>query len=195
MAALYHDAGKPLTKSVGEDGRIHFYEHEDVGAKLVSSRARQLHLSNAELDRLHTIVKHHMRPLWLAQTGNPPSDRAIYRFFRDTQEAGVDICLLSLADTLATYGPTLPQDVWANHLNIIRSLLEAWWEKPGESVSPPALLTGHDLIEKLGMKPGPKIGQILEAVREAQASNKVHTRSEALKYAEKLKDKDLESID
>jgi len=89
----------------------------------------------------------------------------------------------------------LPQDVWANHLNIIWSLLEAWWEKPGESVSPPALLTGHDLIEKLGMKPGPKIGQILEAVREAQASNKVHTRSEALKYAEKLKDKDLESID
>lgn len=187
MAALYHDAGKPMTKSVDEDGRIHFYEHEDVSAKLVSGRARRLHLSNAEVDRLHTIVKHHMRPLWLAQTGNPPSDRATYRFFRDTREAGVDICLLSLADTLATYGPTLPQDTWANHLEVIRSLLEAWWEKPGESVSPPPLLTGHDLIEKLGMKPGPKIGEILEAVREAQVANKVHTRSEALRFAKKLK--------
>jgi putative nucleotidyltransferase with HDIG domain len=187
MAALYHDAGKPMTKSVDADGRIHFYEHEDVGAKLVSSRARRLHLSNAEVERLHTIVKHHMRPLWLAQTGNPPSDRAIYRFFRDTREAGVDICLLSLADTLATYGPTLPQDTWANHLEVIRSLLEAWWEKPGESVSPPPLLTGHDLIEKLGMKPGPKIGEILEAVREAQVANKVHTRSDALRFAKKLK--------
>lgn len=192
LAALYHDSGKPMTKSVAEDGRIHFYEHEDVGAQLASTRARQLHLSNAEVDRLHTIVKHHMRPLWLAQTGNSPSDRAIYRFFRDTREAGVDICLLSLADTLATYGPTLPQDVWAHHLEVIRSLLEAWWEKPGESVAPPPLLTGHDLIEELDMQPGPKIGEILEAVREAQATAKVRTRSEALIYAKHWKDKDSE---
>ncbi len=124
-----------------------------------------------------------MRPLWLAQTGKLPSKRAIYRFFRETGEAGVDICLLSIADTLATYGPTLPQNTWSNHLDVIRSLLEAWWEQPDERVSPPKLLSGNDLIVELDVKPGPQIGKILEAIREAQATNQIRTREDALELA------------
>jgi poly(A) polymerase len=186
LAGLYHDTGKAETKGVDKDGRVHFYEHEHVSARLVSERARNLHLSSAEINLLSTIVKHHMRPLWLAQTGKPPSEKAIYRFFRDTKEAGVDICLLSLADTLATYGPTLPQDNWVHHLDVVRKLLQAWWENPDERISPPALISGHDLIDELALKPGPQIGQILESVREAQASNQIRTREEALDLAREL---------
>jgi putative nucleotidyltransferase with HDIG domain len=183
LAALYHDIGKPHTRTVDEDGRIRFFEHEQIGAGMIARRARALQLSNAEINRLKSIVRHHMRPLLLAQTGQHPTRRAIYRFFHDAGPAGVDICLLSLADVLGTYGPTLSQDVWARHLDIVRALLEAWWERPAESVSPPPIVTGHDLIAELGLEPGPVIGKILEAIREAQATGRVHNRREALELA------------
>ena len=54
---------------------------------------------------METIVRNHMRPLLLGQGGGLPSRRSIYRFFRATGLAGVDVCFLSLADFLATYGP------------------------------------------------------------------------------------------
>jgi hypothetical protein len=98
----------------------------------------------------------------------PPSRRAIYRFFRDTGLAGVDIALLSLADTLATYGPTLPQELWVHQLEVVRALLQAWWEHPQESVSPVPLVTGHDLIDELDLSPGPIIGDIEEIEKPRQ---------------------------
>jgi putative nucleotidyltransferase with HDIG domain len=136
LAALYHDVGKPSTRKVDEKGRLRFLTHDEVGAAMASRRAKALHLSNAEAERLATIVRHHMRPLLLAQLDELlPTRRAIYRFFRDCGPAGVDICILSLADVLGMYGTTLPQELWAKHLDVVRVLLEAWWEKPAERVT------------------------------------------------------------
>jgi tRNA nucleotidyltransferase (CCA-adding enzyme) len=49
-------------------------------------------------------------------------------------------------------------------------------------VTPPRLIDGHDLINIFGLSPGPKIGELLESVREAQAAGEVTTREEALAY-------------
>ena len=137
LAALYHDAAKPLTGAVDGSGELHFYEHHEQGARLLHTRLTALRLSNAEIERAETIVRHHMRPLLLGQGGALPTRRAIYRFYRDTGPAGVDICFLSLADFLATYGPSVHQDAWLHHLDVVRMLLEAWWESQAEVVSPP----------------------------------------------------------
>jgi hypothetical protein len=132
------------------------------------------------------IIRNHLRPILLAQNGGFPTRKAIYHFFRDTGPAGVDICLLSLADVLGTYGYTLPQVEWTHQLEVVRSLLEAWWERPEESVSPPPLLTGRDLIESMGLEAGPLIGEILEKVREAQATGEIQSQEEALELARQL---------
>jgi poly(A) polymerase len=182
MAALFHDAAKPQTRSVEPSGRVRFLQHESEGAIIAERAARRLHLSNAETARLKTIVQHHLRPLLLAQSEDMPSRRAIYRFFRDTQSAGVDVCLLSLADVLATYGHTLPKVTWIRHLDVVRSLLSAWWENPEESVSPPVLLDGRDVMELFDLPPGPKVGELLDLLREAQASGKVGSRDEAVQF-------------
>lgn len=192
LAALYHDAGKPRTRQVAADGRVRFLEHEIVGQELAVGRATALHLSNDEVVRVSLCVRHHMRPLLLAQLDEPPSRsptqravvgrRAVYRFFRDAGPAGVEICLHALADTLATYGPGLSQDIWARQLDVARSLLEAWWEKPQESVAPPALLDGHAMMQAFDLEPGPQIGQLLEALREAQATGQVTTHQQALEF-------------
>jgi hypothetical protein len=52
-------------------------------------------------------------------------------------------------------------------------------------VAPPKLIDGYDIINIFGMSPGPKIGELLEAVREAQASGELTTREEALSYIRK----------
>jgi putative nucleotidyltransferase with HDIG domain len=90
LAALYHDIAKPLTRSVEEDGRIRFLDHENQGAPITSRRASKLRLSGEERHHLTAIVRNHMRPRNLAHEVRPPSRRAIYRFFRDTGQAGVD---------------------------------------------------------------------------------------------------------
>jgi hypothetical protein len=187
FAALYHDVAKPACKTVGEDGRIRFYGHDEKGEEMVAVRGNALHLSNDEIHRLRLIIRHHMRVHFhsnrMESEGKTPSRRAIYRFFRDAGEAGVDLALLALADTRATRGHTLTQETWAAALDICRIFLENYWEKPAQTVSPPRLLDGNEVMTEFEIGPGPRVGEILEVIREAQATGKIGTREEALVYA------------
>jgi putative nucleotidyltransferase with HDIG domain len=192
LAALYHDIAKPQTRSVTTEGRVRFLDHTTQGVYQVAHRARELALSAAEVSRLETLVGQHMRVHFLLDSSKHEarprgeeyvSRRSIYRFFKDTGEAGVDICLLTLADTWATYGVTLPPELWQGELQICRSLLEAYWEKSEEVVSPTRFLSGDDLMVLFGIKPGRKVGRLLSAIREAQAAGEVHDRAEAEAFA------------
>ncbi len=186
LAALYHDAEKPSTRTVEESGRIRFFSHEDKGAQTVLRRAIALRLSNDEMDRLKLIVANHMRVhahTDRLRKGQPISRKAIYRFFRDTGPAGIDVILHSLADLRATYETTLPQEHWAAELDICRALLEAYFETPEQVVHPPQLLNGDDLMAEFSLKPGRQIGQLLEAIRESQAEGNLSSREEALAFA------------
>jgi len=177
-AAVFHDAAKPLTRSVDADGRIHNYEHEDLGAEMVAGRMRALRFSNVEAERAAAVVRHHMRPHHLDKSG--ASRRATYRFFRDLGEAGVDVLLHALADHLATHGPDLDPARWSRRLELAQALLDEYFHRREEAVNPPALITGDDVMKALGLEPGPQVGKVLDAVREAQAVGEVRTREEAL---------------
>jgi poly(A) polymerase len=186
LAALYHDVGKLATRSVDEKGVIRFLGHDQIGGQLAEKRARALKLSNLEISRLVNIVSHHMRPSLLSHPKEAPSRKAVYHYFRDTGAAGVDICLLSLADVQATYGPTLPQDRWIRHLDVVRTLLNAWWEDKTQKVLPPALINGDELQDELAIPPGPIIGYLLESIREAQVSGEVSNREQAVRLARSI---------
>jgi hypothetical protein len=86
---------------------------------------------------------------------------------------------------MAIYGQTLPQDTLTHHLEVVRKLLEGYWERNEEMVRPPALLDGNDLLHEFKLKPGPKIGELLEAIREAQVDGKVKTKGDALEFGER----------
>jgi tRNA nucleotidyltransferase domain 2 putative len=126
-----------------------------------------------------TIVQHHMRPLLLANQKSVSSS-AIYRFFRDTGEAGVDVLLHALADHQATYPADTPNDAWAGLVTLASRMLTDYWERHAEQVAPPPLIDGYDLLREFGLQPGPEIGELLEAVREAQVTGQVCSREEAL---------------
>ena len=187
FAALYHDVSKPETKTVEESGRTRFFNHDLQGAKVAADRARAFNLSNDEIDRMQIIIKNHMRMHSFADRvlndDQPPSRKAIYRFFRDSGEAGVDLVLLGLADVRATRVHALTIEVWNAYLDVARILLESYWERPQEIIAPPRLIDGNELMKELGLKPGPAVGQILESIRENQAAGKIEDREQALAFA------------
>jgi tRNA nucleotidyltransferase/poly(A) polymerase len=183
LGVLFHDAGKPATGQVDQNERIRFFGHEKVSAELVGAAARRLALSQVETQRLQAITAHHMRVHHLADNPEAPTRRAVYRYFKATGEAGVDICLLTLADVLATYRMNMTQERWLAELDVCRALLEYWWEAAANHTRSPRLLTGADLQEQLRLKPGRLIGELLEAVEEAAAIGEIASHAEALNFA------------
>jgi poly(A) polymerase len=184
LAALLHDIGKPQTRSIDDAGRVRFVDHERKGEQLAEERARALRLSNDEIARLTTIVRHHMRPHWL-NTAAKLTPRAVYRFWRDTNRAGVDICLLAMADYLATYGVTLETQNWTRYLSTIRTLLEGYFLHHESAIAPPPLVTGKELLAHFGLQSGPQVGELLEHIREAQIDGEITSHEEALNWVQR----------
>lgn len=182
LAALYHDVGKSVTGSRDPAGKLRFRAHEARGAEMASAWAERMRLSRVEIDRLGLVVATHMRPGQLEKS-QPIAPRAIYRYYRQLGEAGVDVVLLSLADFLGKHIPPPPQPAWAGRLATARTLLEAYFERAAQVVRPPRLIDGQVLMHQLGLAPGRRVGDLLEAVREAQVEGQVTTPDQAIEFA------------
>jgi len=183
LAALLHDIGKPAAKTIEQSGRMRFLGHAKEGASMAVQIMERLKLSNREIKMVQLMIEHHLRPGYLLSE-DVPSRRAIYKYFRDTADVGIDTLFLGLADHLAARGPTLDPDQWRKHTEVTKYILSKWFEDRA-IVVPPKLIDGHILMEKLGMSPGPQIGQLLEMVREAQAAGEINTSEEALDFVRK----------
>jgi len=181
LAALLHDIGKPTTKSVDPDGRIRFFGHSDAGSDIAGSVLKRLRLPTRIVDHVTAMIKAHLRPLLMAREG-APSHRALYRFFRDTGDAGVDTLFLSLADHLATAGPRLTTEGWRRHVAVVAYILASRLEQP-DSGGPRTLVNGDDLMAELAIGPGALVGELLEMIAEAQAAGEAGTREQAIELA------------
>jgi poly(A) polymerase len=177
IAALLHDIAKPQTKAIDVD-RMRFLGHPEQGAEIASNILERLRFSSRETIMVAVMVKYHLRP---TQMGQPPSRRAIYRYFRDTGDVGIDTLYLSLADHLATRGPGLILENWRQHTDVARYILNEHY-KQEITAMPPKLIDGNDLMDIFKLKPGPWLGQLLEMVREAQAIGELTSRVQALDY-------------
>ena len=178
---LLHDSGKPEVYS-GDDGGVHFYRHE-LGSEAIAVRyGRSLALSNDEIKHLQLLTRHHMRVHLLASGEGAPSNRSIHRFFRAVEAAGVELCLMSLADTLAVFGPELPMDRWQRELQVCRVLVGSWLEQQEHVIAPSPLLNGHEIMSMFSMEPGPRVGALLRDLVEAQAAGEVADRAQAEAY-------------
>ncbi len=183
LAALLHDIGKPAAKTIEQSGRMRFLGHAKGGASMAVQIMERLRFSNREIKMVQLMIEHHLRPGYLLSE-DMPSRRAIYRYFRDTVDVGIDTLFLGLADHLAARGPTLDLDQWRKHVEVTQYILAKWFEGKA-TVAPPKLIDGHILMEKLGISAGPQIGQLLEMVREAQAAGEINTAEEALDLVRK----------
>ena len=183
LAALLHDVAKPETRSV-RGGRIRFFEHDVRGAERVRAIGERLRLPTRATAVLERLVRHHLRPMHLAQAG-AITRRARYRFFRDLAEDSRDLLLLALADGAAVTG-IAPRVAWRRS-PVVRELMAGWQDEHVAAGVPP-LLRGEDVMAHFRLEPGPVVGALLGQAREAQALGLVRTRAEALAYLDSSPD-------
>jgi len=184
LACLLHDIGKPDTRKKEPGGRTSFHTHEHVGRRIVRIIAQKLMLSTKERYALEDMVTHHLRPGYLANFKRP-SDKAVFRYFRDTKDEAASIVLLATADQRSTRGPLTTAYDLKHHQEICLSLLKKSFVKKNEKPFV-RLLTGHDLIQELSLEPGPRFSKILSKVDEAQHLGKVTTREAALAFVRRM---------
>ena len=178
LGALFHDIAKPMTKSMDDTGRARFLGHTKQGAAMTANILERLRFSNREIAVVESLVYHHLRPVQMASE-ELPTQRAIYRYFRDTGELGIDILLLALADYLASRGPLVSMDEWRRNCQLANYILTEH-EKQQTKILPVKLIDGDDIMREFGLAPGPLIGKLLSTVSEAHASGELSTREEAL---------------
>jgi putative nucleotidyltransferase with HDIG domain len=181
LCSLLHDIAKPETKSYESNGRMRFFGHSEKGAEMASRLMRRLRFSSREVETVAAMIDAHLRPVQLGQQG-APSKKAVYRFFRDTGEAGIETLFLSLADHLASVGPRINRDGFRQHVALTSYILRMRFGEE-QIVSPPRLIDGDVLMAALDLEPGPLVGDLMEAVREAQAAGEVETAEQALSFA------------
>lgn len=181
FACLLHDIEKPSTKTVEPGGEVHFYGHERTGEISSERICEKLRLARAETDLLGLLVAQHM--IFGPGIYEPGSnlDRFFYRLFRDFGgDDGIGLLLLSLADRESSLGPAVTPEFNAKHKQFVGDgILRYIGQK--ERVVPPKILSGEDVMAILKLPPGPRIGIILERVRELQAEGKIATRADAVR--------------
>lgn len=181
LCGLLHDIAKPETKSFEANGRMRFFGHSEKGAEMATGLMRRLRFSSREVQMVAAMIDAHLRPVQLGQQGTP-SKKAVYRFFRDTGDAGIETLFLSLADHLSSVGPRINWDGFRQHVALTSYILQMRFGEE-QILSPPRLIDGDALMAALRLEPGPLIGELLEAVREAQAAGEVGTVDQALAFA------------
>lgn len=207
LAALLHDVAKPETART-VDGRLRFFEHDTRGAERAAKILRALRFSREHAEEVATIVRQHLRPGHLA-AGGGATRRAIYRFFRDLGPAAPGLLLVCWGDH-ASYLPEArlkrllgaacseapradlsrlrPEEARKTvlHLQLVSLLLRRYFDQDRAPV-PRRLLDGGEVMKVLKIPPGPRVGEALERLREAQAEGEVSTREQALAFVARLK--------
>src|SRR3990172_7735887 len=184
--ALLHDGGKAKSQAVDEEGRIRFFGHETVGSRIAVEAGRRPTIFTGGQGGGEKSVPPPTRPEWVEAEGEP-TRRAIYRFFRAAETTGPSVILLSLADLQARYVPPIPLPVWDRRLALAGTLLQAWFEARTAVVAPAPLLTGDEIMRLGRLDPGPEVGRVVEALREAQAAGEVATAQEAREFVLSMK--------
>jgi len=168
FAVLFHDVAKPVTAMVDTTGRIRFNDHDRIGAQMTEAIMRRLRFSGAEIEAIVEMVRQHM-------------------VFKDAPN--MRVAKLKRFMARPTFNQELELhrvDCQSSHrmLDNYEFLLRKREEFANEPIIPPPLVRGDDLIA-LGLKPGPKLGEMLEALETRQLEGTLRTREEALEWVKR----------
>jgi putative nucleotidyltransferase with HDIG domain len=173
-AALFHDIGKQDTYSKDEKERVHFYYHESFSVQAAERIMERLRFSNLMKNKIFHLIKNHMRILNLSWE---TKETALKRLVNQIGDETPLLVLHTLADKEASRGILSIQidEVVENHCLRILKLFNG-----KDVVHPPPFITGHDVMA-LGYSSGPRVGQILNLIRQKQVEGEIKNREEALR--------------
>lgn len=166
LAALLHDIGKPRTRRFESDGRVSFHHHEMVGAKMTKKRMTALKYSNDMIKEVSRLVELHLR--FHGYGDGEWTDSAVRRYVRD---AGP---LLERLHKLTRSDCTTRNKRKANALSRTYDGLEERIAQLQEQEELDAIrpdLDGNEIMQVLGVSPGPVIGKAYAFLLELRLEN------------------------
>jgi putative nucleotidyltransferase with HDIG domain len=181
LACLLHDIGKPGTWQITAEGRHSFYGHDRLGAEMCEVVAERQRWSRPVSRFIVNLIRWHLRPGQLFHQGRP-TDRAVLRFYRTISADTPALMVLAFGDFGATRGPGLEgpkRDALEKDLHELLAGFSVFVK--GQSAMQ-RLIDGNDIMQLLGIHPGPILGEILEAVAEAQGLKEIRNREQAEQF-------------
>ncbi len=188
LAALFHDIGKPRAKR-GEGSDATFYGHEIVGARMTAQILNRLRFSKKDIERIVKLVKYHLFYYNVDEVGEASVRKLVRRVGIENMDELLEV---RMADRIGS-GVPKAEPYKLRHL---RYVIEKVSQDP---ISVKMLkIKGNDIMKTLDIKPGPKIGWVLDIllgyVLADPKKNKKDFLEKEIKKLGKLSGKGLNSL-
>lgn len=181
LAAFYHDIGKPYCWTIEEDtGKHRFIGHDEKGGEIVKKELSDLKFSKKQIEYISKMVKHHIYPSSLMSTPEGASSKAIARFVRKIHPDVEDLIEIARADRLSARGEAVSDAMVSENLEKLEALLNSYEKIKDTLKELPKLLDGTEIMDILNIKAGPKLGKIIDEIKEGQIAGNIKTKEDAI---------------
>jgi tRNA nucleotidyltransferase/poly(A) polymerase len=180
FAVLCHDIGAPNSAFMDWDAQIHFYGHEVEGAKQIVRIAKRFALSNDEIEYLQKFISNHSQVDHLSNFPSEALDRFVFRYFKQTGDVGIDLCLFSLVDLISRNDQVVSQEQIDSRLKVVAYVLDTYWIR--KMMNQKMIMGGEQIMRVLHIRPGAVVGKALEILQKEQAIGNIITLQDAEKF-------------
>ena len=175
LAALFHDVGKPKTRRIDDKEGVSFHHHEIVGAKMARHRLRELRFSNHVVEAVTEVIRLHHR-FHTYRLGW--SDSAVRRYVRDAGPLLGTLNAMVRADC-TTRNPVKAKRLAARMDELEERIVQLRQQEELDKIRPE--LDGKQVMDFLGVPPGPLVGQALDHLLELRLEEGEIGEAEAFK--------------
>lgn len=182
-ASLLHDIGKPNVRTL-IGNKIRFLSHDSVGENIAVELLKRMKFSNSDILKISTAVRNHMR---FKSSGNScPSNKALRKLIADV---GVENLAIVLDVINADNNSHAKQYCLQDQVKFIIDKLESMKNGGKDELTIKIPINGKDIMQSFNLKQSPKIGVLLDAVKEFVIDNPNATKEDCLDFvSDKIKD-------
>jgi poly(A) polymerase len=181
LAALFHDIGKPRTRRFGAGG-VSFHHHEVVGARMTRERMQALRYSNEDVEAVVRLVELHLRFHGYSEGSGGWTDSAVRRYARDAGPLLDRLNALTRAD--CTTRNKRRADELGRRMDLLEERIAELREKEELDAIRPEI-DGRQVMDHLGIGPGPLIGRALAHLLEIRLEEGAIGEEEAYRRLDK----------
>ncbi len=192
LAGFLHDIGKFSTWTIEEDtGRHRFIKHDDVGAKMSVKLLKSMNFSNKQIEYVSSMIRNHIYPSQVMSApevdyNSANGEKVMMRYVRKMDDNSIDNIILAQADRLSARGEAVSDEMVENNISNLNKLLNFYLSVKDTLEPLPILLDGNDVMKILNIKPSKRLGEIMNALHEAQLSGEVVTKEQAIEFINNL---------
>lgn len=178
LACLFHDIGKPATmKTDTTAGKVMFYGHDAVSEELTHGIALRMKWGKELARQVGHLVRWHLYPGDMLKP--EVTSKAHRKFFKRIGVLLPEMLLLAIADRYSAKGPAVTSDDLSRQKAGLLSLWDAYKTVVTSDEFVAKLLSGREIMELLGIESGPRVGEILRELSEAQLNGELSTADDA----------------